>query len=145
MHVEKALSNQTCGHDTQFAVPRLIRSSRVFFGENISEEAKTRASNMVEQSSAVLAIGTSLATYSAYRLLKAASDAHKPCAMISIGPSRGDPLIPDELRFNLTSTEVLRAVLKQMRPSTPDLLYDTLSMSGIIKEVDKLGKFPSSS
>jgi NAD-dependent deacetylase sirtuin 4 len=101
---------------------------------------------MVQDASSVLVIGSSLATYSAYRLLKEANDQAKPISMISIGPSRGDPLVQDDLRFDLTSTEVLRATLALMRPvGGPDATFDKLASSGVIKEVDRIGKFPSAS
>lgn len=40
----------------------------------------------------VILVGTSLATYSAFRLLKQAVDADKPVAMLNVGTSRGDDL-----------------------------------------------------
>ena len=40
----------------------------------------------------MLLIGTSLATYSAYRLLKQAHDGGKRVAMLNVGTSRGDDL-----------------------------------------------------
>lgn len=40
----------------------------------------------------MLLVGTSLATYSAYRLLKQAYEAKKGVAMLNVGTSRGDDL-----------------------------------------------------
>lgn len=40
----------------------------------------------------MLLVGTSLATYSAYRLLKQAHEAKKDVAMVNVGTSRGDDL-----------------------------------------------------
>jgi NAD-dependent SIR2 family protein deacetylase len=45
----------------------IVKPNVVFFGETISEAVKDRAVHMVAQSTAVLVMGTSLATYSAFR------------------------------------------------------------------------------
>lgn len=78
----------------------------------------------------MLLIGTSLATYSAYRLLKQAHDAGKKVAMLNVGTSRGDDLskcgeswcllhsidealeivVPEDMRFSLGSSDVLTRV-----------------------------------
>jgi len=44
-----------------------MKPNVVFFGESISEEVKNRAFKAVEASSQLLILGTSLATYSAFR------------------------------------------------------------------------------
>lgn len=47
---------------------------------------------MVNNASRLLVLGTSLATYSAFRLVKQAREQGKEVLMISLGPSRADPL-----------------------------------------------------
>lgn len=47
----------------------IVKPNVVFFGETISEAVKDRAVHMVAQSTGVLVMGTSLATYSAFRFV----------------------------------------------------------------------------
>lgn len=61
-------------------------------GENIPLADKAKAEQIVKDADQMLLIGTSLATYSAYRLLKQAHDAGKATAMLNVGTSRGDDL-----------------------------------------------------
>ncbi|KAG0047454.1 NAD-dependent protein lipoamidase sirtuin-4 [Gryganskiella cystojenkinii] len=70
----------------------IYKPSVVFFGENIPTMTKERASEAVLGSNGLLVIGTSLATYSAFRLVKLAKEAGVPVAMVNLGRSRGDDL-----------------------------------------------------
>lgn len=65
----------------------------VFFGENIKPFVTEKAEQFVNQSSAVVVVGSSLATYSAYRLLRIAHQNHKPIGIITKGPTRADALM----------------------------------------------------
>lgn len=47
----------------------------------------------VENSDALLILGTSLSTFSAYRIVLQAIDANKPIAIINIGKTRADELV----------------------------------------------------
>ena len=47
---------------------------------------------MVANSNGLLVVGSSMATFSAYRLAKAAHDAGSHVGLVSIGPSRIDDL-----------------------------------------------------
>lgn len=49
----------------------IVKPNVVFFGETISEAVKDRAAHMVAASSRILVLGTSLATYSAFRSVTA--------------------------------------------------------------------------
>jgi len=70
----------------------ILKPSVIFFGENIPPQDKKRAENTVKEADQMLLVGTSLATYSAYRLLKQAHEAKKGVAMVNVGTSRGDDL-----------------------------------------------------
>lgn len=65
---------------------------------------------MVSSASQVLVLGTSLATYSAFRLIKMAHEQKKPVLMISLGPSRADSL-PGIEKMERPAGPVLRAYL----------------------------------
>ncbi|KAG9288044.1 hypothetical protein G9A89_017639 [Geosiphon pyriformis] len=70
----------------------VYKPSVVFFGENIIQNVKQRAAEIVQQSDSMLIIGSSLTTYSAYRLVKLGHDLGKKIGIINLGPTRGDHL-----------------------------------------------------
>lgn len=65
----------------------------VFFGENIKPNVTTAAEKCVLDSEAVVVIGSSLATYSSYKLLRLANQLNKPIGIITKGPTRADNLM----------------------------------------------------
>ena len=111
-----------CGEDS--IRPNVVRrafaglaNEQVMFGQNLSAEDKQRSLEMVDQASAMLVVGSSLATYSAFRLLKGAAEAGQSLCLLSVGDSRGEEIVPrgagsseDDpriLRLDIPSTEVL--------------------------------------
>ncbi|CAO3643267.1 unnamed protein product [Cunninghamella blakesleeana] len=70
----------------------LMKPQVVFFGENIQKQIHENADNMVKQSDAVVVIGSSLATYSSYRLIKLAHSLGKPIGLLTNGNTRVDDI-----------------------------------------------------
>ncbi|KAK0529772.1 hypothetical protein OC835_004231 [Tilletia horrida] len=94
----------------------VLKPAVIFFGETVPTLLKDRATRLVEQSSAMLVVGSSLATYSAFRLIKQALDtgnneekrrAARDLLVLNIGPTRADPLLSDRAKIELGSSEVL--------------------------------------
>ncbi|CAD6570735.1 MAG: hypothetical protein CYPHOPRED_004132 [Cyphobasidiales sp. Tagirdzhanova-0007] len=115
----------------------ILKPSVIFFGENIPAKDKAKAESIVNQASQMLLVGTSLATYSAYRLLKQISDAGRPVAMLNVGTSRGDDLIPEHLRISLGSSDILTRVALQLTngKEKQDPALDELLRSGVMLKV----------
>lgn len=67
---------------------------------------------MVGAASQLLVLGTSLATYSAFRLIKQALEVRKPVLMISTGPSRADGL-PGVEKIEMEAGPLLKDVLER--------------------------------
>jgi len=65
----------------------------VFFGEGVPPERVHRAMAAVDESDAMLVVGSSLMVYSGYRFVKAMADAGKPIAAINLGRTRADDLL----------------------------------------------------
>jgi NAD-dependent SIR2 family protein deacetylase len=65
----------------------------VFFGENVAPATAARAMARVEQADGLLAIGTSLMAYSAFRLCRAMADQGKPLIAINLGKTRADDVL----------------------------------------------------
>lgn len=79
------------------------------------------------------------------RLVKQAADQGKQISLLSIGPSRGDPLASPGLRFDLPCTPVLTEVAQQLAAGSSDPVVRTMLNSGITREVDTKGRYPSAS
>lgn len=88
------------------------KPSVVFFGENVPAIVKERSKQAVLEADGLLVIGTSLATYSAFGLVKLAKDAGIPIAIINLGHSRGDILA--DMRYDHSSTRLLKAVAREL-------------------------------
>jgi NAD-dependent deacetylase sirtuin 4 len=96
---------QNCGE-------QLVKPRVVFFGENIENEVKQKAATMVEDCEAMLIVGSSLATFSAFRLVKRAKELGKPVGVLNMGPTRSDNII--DWKIELNSSVVLENVLRQV-------------------------------
>jgi len=92
-------------------VETIMKPDVVFFGESISQTTKDRSFQFVESGDRFLIIGTTLTTYSAFRLLKHALEIHKPALMLNVGPTRGDG-IPGVEKLELESGLVLLDVVR---------------------------------
>jgi NAD+-dependent protein deacetylase sirtuin 4 len=64
----------------------------VFFGDNVSVENAAISKKAAEECDMVLAVGTSLSVWSAFRIVKAARSHGARVAIIGLGQTRGDEL-----------------------------------------------------
>jgi NAD-dependent SIR2 family protein deacetylase len=65
----------------------------VFFGENVAPLTAAKAMARVEQADGLLAVGTSLMAYSAFRLCRTIAEQGKPLIAINLGKTRADELL----------------------------------------------------
>lgn len=65
----------------------------VFYGDNVPCNIVQNVKTNIENLDALLILGTSLSTFSAYRIVLQAIDAKKPIAIINIGKTRADDLV----------------------------------------------------
>ncbi|QRV88318.1 NAD-dependent histone deacetylase SIR2 [Ceratobasidium sp. AG-Ba] len=114
----------------------ILKPEVIFFGESIAEEVKQQSFQDVESSDRVLFIGTTLATYSAFRLLKHATELQKPVMLLNIGPTRADD-VPGVGKIEAASSGVLRgavrALVKGRRREKELEVVERLLVSGTIK------------
>ena len=66
----------------------ILKPNVIMFGESIPDEVKAAAEYAVENASKILVIGSSLATYSAWRLVKRAFDRRMPIGILNLGGTR---------------------------------------------------------
>lgn len=68
----------------------ILKPDIVFFGDNVPRVVVENVRNIIEQSSSLLILGSSLSTFSGYRILLQALDAKKPITLVNIGKTRAD-------------------------------------------------------
>jgi NAD-dependent SIR2 family protein deacetylase len=89
-----------------FAIPGCLRCGGivkpdvVFFGESVPELRAGRARRFLQQSDALLVVGSSLMVFSGYRFARIASDAGKPITIVNRGATRADGLATHKLTAN---------------------------------------------
>lgn len=59
------------------------------FGESIPTPVKIAAEEAIDEASRILVVGSSLATYSAWRLVKRARERKMPVGILNLGGVRG--------------------------------------------------------
>ncbi|TIB98331.1 DHS-like NAD/FAD-binding domain-containing protein [Wallemia mellicola] len=110
----------------------------VFFGESLDVRQKEESVKAIHDADRILVIGSSLATYSAFRLIKQAIEAKKQVLMINIGPTRADDY--DITKIELPAADVLQGAVKLLASKLPyDETLNRLSNSGVkisLKEID---------
>ncbi|KAI0128423.1 Sir2 family protein [Xylariales sp. AK1849] len=106
----------------------ILKPAVVMFGESIRGRTKIDAEHAVESADRLLVLGTSLATYSAWRLAKRAKDRGIPIAIVNLGGVRGeetlfaglDPLQQGAqgARIEMSTDMLLPALVDQIRGSS---------------------------
>ncbi|KAK1979415.1 Sir2 family protein [Colletotrichum cereale] len=103
----------------------ILKPAVVMFGESIAGEVKTAAEEAIDGAGRLLILGTSLATYSAWRLAKRALDRGMPIAIVNTGGVRGEDQIsavpdPDPtgvlgVRTEVSTDIVLPALVERLQ------------------------------
>ena len=68
----------------------ILKPAVVMFGESIDARVKTAAERAIDSAGRILVIGSSLATYSAWRLVKRATEQDMPVGILNLGGVRGE-------------------------------------------------------
>lgn len=109
-------------HDGAWAVGSnagILKPAVIMFGESISNPVKLAVESAVDESSSVLILGSSLATYSAWRLVKRAKEQGKALAAVNMGGVRGEETFFADVPSNTDGSEGVRCglPLEQMLPA----------------------------
>lgn len=70
----------------------MLKPDVVFFGENVPRTRYEQARAALEQSDALLVVGSSLMVYSGFRFARMAHEAGQPIALLNLGKTRADEL-----------------------------------------------------
>jgi len=83
----------------------ILKPDVVYFGDNVPRPRVEKAQKRLQDSNALLAIGTSLMVFSGYRFARQASQSDKPIALLTLGKTRADDLAT--LKLNCAIKDVL--------------------------------------
>ena len=98
----------------------ILKPNVIMFGESIANDVKARAEEAIDSAGKILVVGSSMATYSAWRLIKRAYDQGMPVGVLNLGGVRNEEIIfprptPDNraaVRVSMPAEHVLPEVLK---------------------------------
>lgn len=86
----------------------------IFFGESLEPLTRRLSEHLVSSSSQLLVAGSSLATFSAFRLVRQAKEQGAPVGMVNIGESRGDPLADWRIGWEGGAGDVFPLVVREL-------------------------------
>ncbi|CAL3964726.1 unnamed protein product [Diplocarpon coronariae] len=112
----------------------ILKPAVVMFGESIAKEVKEAAEQSIDGSGRLLVLGTSLATYSAWRLAKRAHERGMPIGILNLGGVRGEDAFFQKLPMGQTGEAGVRVELgtDKVLPG----LVEQLERSGLVSKVD---------
>jgi NAD-dependent SIR2 family protein deacetylase len=106
--------------DDAFEVPDcpacggMLKPDVVFFGDTVPRPRVEQAMEALEQSDAVLVLGSSLMLYSGYRFCDRAHRLGKPIAAVNLGCTRADHLL--SLKVQRSCAEALADLVRELSP-----------------------------
>ena len=102
----------------------VLKPAVIMFGESIPAATKVAAEEAVDEAGRILVIGSSLATYSAWRLVKRAKERGMPIGILNIGGARGEEGFFGGLGENGTGKEGVRCSMnvEQVLPEVVQIL-----------------------
>lgn len=105
----------------------ILKPAVIMFGESIPGSVKTAAEQAIDEASRVLVLGSSLATYSAWRLIKRAKEAGMPVGIVNIGGVRGEEQFFLDIPPMNTGREAVRCshILEKLLPNLVSALQDS--------------------
>ena len=79
----------------------VLKPNVVFFGENIPKVRTNHTYHLVDNSRAVLCLGSSLQVFSAFRLVRRAKERGVPVVVVNMGETRADEMIDMKIEDSL--------------------------------------------
>jgi NAD-dependent SIR2 family protein deacetylase len=99
----------------------ILKPAVIMFGENIDPLVKTAAEEAIDDAGRLLILGSSLATYSAWRLVERAHRRGMPIGIVNVGGVRNEAMLfgnlehdSSSVRCSHPSQSVLPAVVSQL-------------------------------
>ncbi|KAJ4340145.1 hypothetical protein N0V87_002766 [Didymella glomerata] len=86
----------------------VLKPAVIMFGESIPTLTKVAAEQAVDEAGRLLVIGSSLATYSAWRLVKKAKEQNLPIGILNMGGARGEEAFFSDVEDSNTGRQAVR-------------------------------------
>lgn len=90
----------------------VLKPDVVFFGDNVPRERVAQVFAQLEQSDALLVVGSSVMVYSGFRFCRQAHKAGQSLAVLNLGRTRADPLV--DLKLNTRIAEALAVAVESL-------------------------------
>lgn len=97
----------------------MLKPDVVFFGDNVPKERADKAMEAAKNCDGFLVLGSSVMTMSAFRLVRAASEANASIAIVNIGETRADDFVP--LKISARCGEILPRLLHMGSMAVPSV------------------------
>ncbi|KAI0664263.1 DHS-like NAD/FAD-binding domain-containing protein [Cubamyces menziesii] len=91
----------------------MLKPEVIFFGESIPSEVRDRSFDIINQHERLLVIGTTLSTFSAFRLVKHAVERRKPVLVLNVGPTRAHDFAGINI-VDIPAGRIIRDVVRQV-------------------------------
>eukprot|EP00210_Caulerpa_lentillifera_P009175 g8747.t1 len=101
-------------------VSGILKPDVVFFGDNVPKLRSQKCLEVCGSCEMLLVIGSSVMTYSAFRLVKAAKSNEAKIAVVNVGETRADDLV--DLKIECIASEVLCRLATHSSLMTPRIL-----------------------
>lgn len=135
-HVTQCAS---CGRDAAVSAADggcIAMPDIVFFGGSLDPTVRSAAHDKVQQASAVVLVGTTVSTHSAFTLCETARKAGIPVFAATVGPTRADPLLAHE-RFDVHALDFMKALLEELGlEESPQRAAEWGVREGVMSEAD---------
>ncbi|GJN91037.1 hypothetical protein Rhopal_004052-T1 [Rhodotorula paludigena] len=130
-----------CGHCGGPMKPRVI-----FFGESLEPVTRRQSAHLVSSASQLLVAGSSLATFSAYRLVRQMKEQGGPVGLVNLGESRADPIVDWRIGWEGGAGDVFPlAVRELLRDETRKDVKDDVERLLVLGKVKKVPPGPAAS
>lgn len=114
----------------------VLKPAVVMFGESIAASVKVAAEEAIDNASRILVIGSSLATYSAWRLVKRAKERNMPIGVLNLGGVRGEEGFLADIkadndgsfgvRCSESADKILPSVVQNLEPTSTAVQEEAL-------------------
>lgn len=107
----------------------VLKPAVIMFGESISNPVRLAVESAIDEADRMLVLGSSLATYSAWRLAKKAREEGMPIAIANMGGVRGEELFLNGLSSNGSGRTGVRCSLplEDLLPALVDRLQQNVN------------------
>lgn len=110
----------------------ILKPAVIMFGESIPNQVKLDVEHAVDEASRLLVLGSSLATYSAWRLVKRAKEQGKAIAAVNQGGVRGEENFFKDVPMGTDGAEGVRCALP-LEETLPALVEALQSAQGRLR------------